>query len=155
MEMRDVQKAFAVHDGRRWLPGVPVEVPVYEFAWESYHSALNKAGRITLPAPALCERLSLSNRQGEWDLYDAMGCTASLYREFKGDEDKIRSDLLYLRQDLMANYLAQTRQALVWLLWGEREIESRMTERVQGKLQDIWSTHRHIHRHRLCWEPQK
>ncbi|MFZ2950032.1 MAG: hypothetical protein WA003_11155, partial [Desulfuromonadaceae bacterium] len=149
---RDVREAFVVHDGNRWLPGIPVEVPVYEFSWESYHSALNQVSGITVLAPALCELLCLSTRQGEWDLYDTAGRVATLYREFKTEGGSTRSDLLYLRKDLMADYLVQTRQTFVWLLWGERDIEYRMAERLRGALQDVWSAHKHIHRQSLCLE---
>lgn len=151
--IRDVREAFVVHDGQRWLPGFPVEVPAYEFAWESYHSALNQVSGITVPAPALCEHLHLTSRQGEWDLYDADGQAASLYRELKTDDDGIRSDLLYLREDLLAAYLAETGQVIVWFIWGERDLDYRVSERQTRALQDIWASHRHIHRRRLHWEP--
>ena len=45
---------FAVYDGARWLPGIPVE-PVHEWVWESYHSDLNQVGNATVLAPGLCE----------------------------------------------------------------------------------------------------
>jgi hypothetical protein len=150
---QDVRGAFIVYDGKRWLPGIPVEIPVYDFSWESYHSALNQVSGITVPAPALCDKLGLSNRQGEWDLYDSAGGLATLYREYKSDKSSIRSNLLYLREDLMNEYLKQTRQTLVWFLWGERDIEYRMVEKLQEELQDTWSSHKQIHRHRLIWEP--
>ena len=79
------------------------QVPVSEFGWESYHSTLNQVSGMTVPAPALCERLGLSNRRGEWDLYDHKGNVATVYRESKDDDDVFRSHLLYLRADLMEN----------------------------------------------------
>lgn len=149
---RDVRNAFALHDGRRWLPGIPVEVPVYRFVWESYHSALNKVSGIKVPAPALCEQLRLSNRQSEWDLYDPEGCVGIMYREFKADEDTFRSYLLYLRADLMEHYLDHTRQTLVWLLWGERGFKHQTALALREALQDLWFNHNHIHRYGLCWK---
>lgn len=150
---RDVQEAFALHDGEQWLPGIPVEVPVYRFAWETYHSPLNQVSGIMVPTPALCERVRLSNRQGEWDFYDAEGNLATMYREFKADEDTFRSYLLYLRADLMEGYLADTGQRLVWLLWGERDFKHKTLFVLRDDLQDLWSSHKHIHRHGLCWNP--
>jgi len=149
---RDIRESFALHDGRRWLPGIPVEAPVYRFAWESYHSPLNQVSGTMVPAPALCEQLHLFNRQGEWDLYDPKGRVGTMYREFRTEEDTFRSYLLYLRADLMERYLDRTSQTLVWLLWGEREFRHRTDLALREELQDLWSEHKHIHRYGLCWK---
>ncbi len=148
----DIRQAFAMYDGRQWLPGISVEVPVHRFAWESYHSPLNQVSGITVLAPALCEQLRLTNRQGEWDFYDEAGDVATTYREFKAEENTFRSYLLYLQTNLMVNYLDQTCQTLVWCLWGERGFKHRTTLALREKLQDLWSKYRHIHRHGLCWK---
>jgi hypothetical protein len=150
---RDHRRAFVIYDGKRWLPGIPVEVPVYGFGWESYHSALNQVSGITVLAPALCERLRLSNRQGEWDMYDRMGRIATLYREFKADEDSFRSNFFYLRADLMADYLTSTDQTLVWLIWGERGLEHRILQAHMHELHDLLSRNSHIHRRSSTWVP--
>ncbi|RMH84642.1 MAG: hypothetical protein D6681_16455, partial [Calditrichaeota bacterium] len=151
---RDIREAFALHDGRQWLPDILVEVPVYRFAWESYHSLLNQVSGIMVPAPSLCELLCLSNWQGEWDLYDSEGRVGTMYREFKDDEDTSRSYLLYLRADLMKEYLEHTRQTLVWLIWGEREFKYQTLISLRDKLQDVWSEYKHIHRASSVWYPQ-
>ncbi len=150
---RDYRRAFVLHDGKRWLPGIPVEVPVYGFGWESYHSALNQVSGITVPGPALCERLRLSNRQGEWDLYDRTGRAATMYREFKADGDTFRSSFLYLRADLIADYLARTGQTLVLLIWGERGVEHRTLLAQTNELRDQLSQYSHIHRRSFSWVP--
>ena len=144
---RDIREAFAWHAGE----GISVEVPVYHFAWESYHNSLNQVSGITVPAPALCERLRLSNRQGEWDLYVSEGRVGARYREFKCDGDTFRSYLLYIRADLMRRYLEYTSQTLVWLLWGEREFKHNKLLALGDKLQDLWSEHKHIHRSSSVW----
>lgn len=148
---RDIKEAFALHDGKQWLPGIPVEVPAYKFAWESYHSPLNRVSGITVPAPALCGKLCLSNRQGEWDLYNPNGHVGTMYRVFKTDENTFRSYLLYLRSDLMKRYLHDTGQTLVWLLWGERDFKLGTTLTLKEDLQNLWSSHRHIHCRGLYW----
>lgn len=149
---RDIRRAFSVHNGIKWLPGIPVEIPVYLFGWESYHSGLNQVSGITVPAPALCEKLNLASRQGEWDFYDGQGRIASVYREFRSDKGISRSDLLYLRADLMQKYLEQTAQTLVWFLWGERDLDYKVAETLRKDLQDVWAEHRHIHRQRFYWK---
>ena len=150
---RNIQKAFSVYDGIRWTPGIPVEVPVYIYGWESYHSVLNQVSNITVPATALCERLNLWIRQGEWDFYDKGGGVATLYREFSPANTSDRCDLLYMREDLLARYLNQTRQALIWLVWGERDLEYETYEKLQDQIQDLWSKHKNLYRHRLWWTP--
>lgn len=148
---KDLRQAFEVHDGTQWLLGIPVEVPAIWFGWESYHSELNQVSGIMVPAPALCDQLGLSNRRGEWDLYDREGRVATIYREFKFDEDIYKSKLLYLRADLMAEYLENAGQTLVWLNWGERDLEYKKFETLKSELQGLWAEHRHIHRRRSCW----
>jgi hypothetical protein len=144
--IRDERAAFERHDGKKWLPGIPVEIPAYEFRWESYHSDLNKVSGILVPAPALCEQLGLSNRQGEWDYYDSSGRLATIYREFKEAKDTSPSCLLFLRSDLMDAYLPDNCD-LVWLVWGERSVHF---EHVM-KLRDAFSGHEHIHRRSAKW----
>ena len=145
---RDIQNAFRLHNH----PGILVEVPIYHFVWESYHSPLNQVSNIVVPAPALCEHLRLSNRQGKWDLQDSKGRVATMYREFQTNEDSSRSYLLYLRSDLMKHYLEHTHQILVWLLWGERNFKYQTALTLRQHLQDLWSAHKHIYRHSLSWE---
>jgi hypothetical protein len=145
----DEQAAFAVHDGKRWLPGIPVEIPACDFNWESYHSALNQTSGIVFLAPALCERFDLRNHQGEWDLYEQSGRPATAYRESKDEKDNFRSRLLYLRADLMANYLSPELD-LVWFVWGERGFHYKS---ISSDLREAFSGHTHIHRFSKVWRP--
>lgn len=151
----DRREAFAYHDGTRWQPGIPIEVPVCRFGWESYHSELNQVSGIILPAPALCERLRLSNHQGEWDLYDPAGKVATMYREFKGNHDTFDSHLSYIRSDLLAEYLMESAQTLVWLIWGEREFHHRTALGQMDELRDPFSRYQHIHRRRVTYVSEK
>jgi hypothetical protein len=146
---RDEEAALVVHDGKAWLPGIPVEIPVHDFGWESYHSELNQVSGTTFLAPALCERFNLVNHQGEWDLYETSGSLATVYREAKGSNDSFRSHLLYARADLMATYLSSDRD-LVWLLWGQRDFHFKTFD---SELRDAFSGHEHIHRYSNVWTP--
>lgn len=142
----DQRDAFHYHDGTRWRSGILVEVPVCRFSWEEYHSKLNQVSGIMLPAPALCERFGLTNRQGEWDLYDASGDLATIYRQFQSEHDQFSSYLTYIRCDLLADYLKRSGQELVWMLWGEREFHHRTGLGMMDELQDLLAEYRHIHR---------
>ena len=142
---RDVQDAFSSWTGERQV-GIPVEIPIWRFCWESYHSELNSVGNIITLAPALCEKLKLTNRRGEWDLYDSDGNVATLYREAPTNDISYQADLLYIRTDLLHKYLNATDQTMVWLLWGERgfkEYHAEMTMRFR----DVYQEYLHIHKH--------
>jgi hypothetical protein len=149
---RNEEAAFSIHDGHQWVPGITVEIPTHGYAWESYHSALNQVSGIDVPAPALCDQLGLCNRQGQWDLYDPLGRLATVYRESKGAGDSFRSSLLYLRADLMAEYLSEDDLDLLWFVWGERGFYYKDATRLNSELQDLFSGHREIHRHSAKWE---
>jgi hypothetical protein len=150
---RDERSAFEHHDGRRWVSGPPVEVPAFNTCWESYHSELNQVGAVTVLAPAISEELRLSNRRGEWDLYDQNGRLASIGRAFKQNNDSFDSHLLYLRADLMAKYLADKRD-LVWLVWGERGIQYDRAFDQKADLHDLYRKHLHIHKSSCKWQGQ-
>lgn len=147
----DRREAFVRHDGTKWLPGISVEVPSARFVWESHHSSLNQVSGAVVPAPALCDRWNLSNRRGEWDFYDEEGLPASIYREFKADSDTFGSHLAYMRADLVAEYLAETNQVLVWVLWGERDLHHRVDLALREDLQDLWSEYRHVYATSGVW----
>jgi hypothetical protein len=97
------------------MPGIKIELPTYRYLWESYHSMENQIGSVDFVAPALCNTLGLRNRGNSADLVDPSGATASLYRVFGSS---LRSDVLYLREDLVRKYLDETGQVIVWVVWG-------------------------------------
>jgi hypothetical protein len=112
--------------GGRWTESGRVEVPVHRWSWESYHSSLNQVSGVEFPAPALCEKLGLVNHNGSFDMWDSADRQASVYREFDVADQFGRSELIYLRQDLLERYLSLTDQAFVWIPWGERTLNYRL-----------------------------
>lgn len=148
--VRDMREAFDHHDGKEWVKGVEVEVPVCRFSWESYHSELNQISGVHVPAPSLCESLGLSNRKGEWDFYDPSGQIATVYREFKESDETIRSDLFFMRADLMAQYLGDEFD-LLWLVWGERNLDYKEMASSRPDIQDAFRGRRHIHKFSRKW----
>lgn len=132
--------------------GIRVEVPIHTFAWEKHHSELNQVTHITVPAPALCEAMQLTNRRCDWDFYDDHGRKASLYREFKQPSDRYSSHLLYVRSDLLAQYLDLTKQKLVWMFWGQRDVEREPWTDDFEELRDIFQDFKHVHRRSSVWD---
>ena len=125
---RHVSPMLERFDGGRWTSSGRVEVPVHSWSWEGYHSSLNQVSGIDFVAPALCEKLGLVNHAGTFDLWDRSGQQASVYREFDVADRIGKSRLLYLRQDLLEEYLALTGQVLVWIPWGERTLNYKVFE---------------------------
>ena len=72
--------------------------------------------------------LGLVNHAGTFDLWDRSGRQASVYREFDVADRIGNSRLLYLRQDLLEEYLTLTGQVLVWIPWGERTLDYKLFE---------------------------
>jgi hypothetical protein len=106
--------------GRR-CHDVRVEVPVWTWTWEGHHSPINQVGTAIVPSPAICDRLSLHGQHASFDLRDVSDQPASLYREWSNGEDgHSRSHAMYLREDLVKQYLGKSGQKLVWIPWGER-----------------------------------
>ncbi|MGZ8892171.1 MAG: hypothetical protein ACXW1R_04405 [Halobacteriota archaeon] len=136
----------------RWSKGgVPVEIPVQLYSWESYHSELNKASCISLPSPKLCQYLGLGYRPNQWDLHDDLG-VASLYRELGTEDISLSGRLAYLRADLLQRYLDETDQALVWLMWGERGQHYRGHSSGNKELHHLYADHKHIHKRSAVWQ---
>jgi len=147
---------FAPNRSRyRKIPGVRIEAPVRRFSWESYHSSQNDFSGFLIPSPIIIQRLDLATWNREIDFRDRAGRLATTYREsgsgWRGDH----FHLLYVRHDLLRQYLKVTRQKLVWCNWGERGwSKTDMGEEISTSparmkmLQD----HLHIHRRFHEWE---
>ncbi|HTT99556.1 MAG TPA: hypothetical protein VMF58_16025 [Rhizomicrobium sp.] len=137
------------------IPGVRVEVPTMEYSWESYHSVENTGGSPTYPSASVAEFLQLRKYGSGVDMFDLKKDLATLYRTSRGNEDKNRFDLLYLRADLMKKYLRKTRRKLVWINWGERGVHysAKNAEALRDHpgMRDVWDHHSHIHKQFVRW----
>jgi len=139
----------------RWTGnGVPVEVPVHVYSWESYHSKLNPESGAFFPSPAICQATRLGFRPYQWDLYDQEG-VGSLYRRLKGRDDSVRGRIAYVRADLLDQYLEATNKALVWLIWGERGEHYRGRSGIDRDLYHVYDQHKHIHKYSEIRIPRK
>jgi hypothetical protein len=125
------------------MPGVKIELPAHGYGWESYHSTQNQIGSVNFVAPAICEALDLRNRGGGVDLYDRSGRLATLYRESDANPN---AHSLYLREDLLREYLFLTHQEIVWINWGERTFRYDYFEKNRSQIEVAFDGHRHIHR---------
>ena len=150
---RQIVKAFKTY-GRGPREGVPVELPEVKLLWErSLGSSVNQVGSVMMPSPALCERLGLTSRAQQFDLYDSEGAIASIY--LIRNQGKTSSQLLYMREDLLSRYAAETDQTIAWLVWGERTPSYAAWERWESRIpQDVYSEYAHIHKRSYVWNGQ-
>lgn len=126
--------------------GVPVEIPVRRFGWESYHSPLNVVTGVTLLSAAIAEELNLVNRGRGWDLFDRSGHRATLYRSFREGDDYFSSHVLYIRRSLLRRYLRKTRQVLLMIPWGERTFHRSAYQMLRALNQSGTRHYAHIHK---------
>lgn len=100
-----------------------VQIPVRSYSWESYHSIVNNAGSVIVPAKKLAESLQLCSQPQTFNLYEPSGKLASITVHW-GDILRTGHRLTYLRQDLLDAYLKNNALELVWVIWGERLFKS-------------------------------
>ena len=143
---RDVERAL-----KGW-PGIPsgvrLEIPAYQFSWGPTYSVLNENTGAEVPSPSACASLGLVNHSRSLDLYDRSGRVASLCRGLSENtgRDRSRGQLFYMRRSLVQRYLRTTGQALVWMLWGERNFTVSSGLHQRPDIRGAWATYRHIHR---------
>lgn len=96
----------------------------------------------------MIEHLHLRKRRAAVDLVDANGQLATLFRESRDDNKRLRFDALYLRKDLLESYLGYMGKQLLWINWGERKFNYKFAEKYRHdpEVQAVWGTHAHIHK---------
>lgn len=98
-----------------------VLLPVMEFNWEGYHSEVNDAGSLTIVSKEIANYLKLVNQPQTFDLFEQNGMKASINLQYLEDFSN-RHYFVYLRKDLLDNFLNENKLRLVHAIWGEREI---------------------------------
>lgn len=141
--IRNVQLAFERWRQNRRPLGIPIEVPVHEFGWESYHSTMNQSGGFETVAPAVASALGLVNRSRRSELFDANGRQATLYCKVRNAK---YGHLLCIRRSLLRRYLQMTQQKLLWVIWGERNFSGESGIHDRERLRPIWAEYSHIHK---------
>lgn len=96
---------------------VELEVLAHDYAWESYHSEMNRAGSARVPSQPVSHRFDLRSAAQSFDQFlpDNTRATITL-----GSVDGLDADILYVREDLLRQYAGE--RAIVWFAFGEREL---------------------------------
>jgi hypothetical protein len=89
------------------------------YGWESYHSVENQAGGAVVPSSALCAAVGAFNRPQTFDMFGPDGRRLSVTRRPPGERD---GHLLYVRLDVLRDYLAQRGLQGAVFAWGERQL---------------------------------
>ena len=95
---------------------VQVETLAHDYAWESYHSEMNRAGHARVPSQPFSARFDLRGAAQTFNQFLPDGSPATI--TLKG-VDGLHADLLYIREDLLLEYVGE--RAVVWFTFGERE----------------------------------
>lgn len=97
---------------------VNIEVLAHEYAWESYHSQLNRAGSVPVPSRLFSTRFDLRSGPQSFDQFLPDGTRAAITL---GGVDGLDGNILYIREDLLRQYVGE--RAIVWFAFGERELQ--------------------------------
>jgi hypothetical protein len=96
---------------------IEVEVLAHGFAWESYHSEMNRAGSTQVPSQPFSHRFNLHSTAQSFDQFLADGSRATITLS---GVDGLEGELLYIREDLLHQYVDD--RAIIWFTFGEREL---------------------------------
>lgn len=96
---------------------VEVEVLAHQYAWESYHSEMNRAGSARVPSRCFSTWFDLRSAPQSFGQRLADGTRATI--TLRG-VDGLDGDVLYVREDLLRQYVGE--RAIVWFAFGEREL---------------------------------
>ena len=104
-------------DVRAGSTAVSVEMLAHDYAWENYHSEMNRAGSARVPSRLFSSRFDLRSVPQGFDqcLPDGTRATITL-----SGVDGLEGDVLYIRKDLIRDYVGD--RDVVWFAFGEREL---------------------------------
>ncbi len=102
---------------RNGADAVEVEVLAHTYAWESYHSEMNRAGSTRVPSQPFSHRFDLRSAAQSFDQFLPDGSRATITLS---GVDGLEGDVLYIREDLLRQYVDD--RALIWIAFGEREL---------------------------------
>jgi hypothetical protein len=96
-----------------------VHLPVRHNAWQTHHSEIMGSYGTALVAKRIAERFDLWMRLPSWDFHqpDGRRATLSTLHQRIG----VKHALTWVRQDLLATWLREEQQGLIWAVNGERK----------------------------------
>lgn len=99
---------------------VEVFMPVRNYAWETYHSLENQLGGIPFPSKELATDLGLHVQIPSITMAQSGSAKPATVLVLCGEPHHNSDTLLFIRQDLLNDYLRRKGFSFVLLVWGER-----------------------------------
>jgi hypothetical protein len=96
---------------------VELEVLAHGYAWESYHSEMNRAGSARIPSRLFSAHFDLRGLAQSFDQLLPDGNRAAITLS---GVDGLDGDIVYIREDLLRQYIAN--RSIVWFTSGERDL---------------------------------
>lgn len=102
---------------------VRIELPVRNYAWESYHSVENRLGGLSFLTKTIAEELKLHVQIPAITMADKKSPAPATFNVEAGEGFGDTESILFLRQDLLDSYLKRHKLDLVMFVWGERRAD--------------------------------
>jgi len=102
-------------------------IPVRRNHWDGRHSSVTLSRSVLVLAKEMAEFLDLCAHSQTFDLYETNGKRAAITIRC-GEHWHTEHDLIFLRQDLLDQYLQENNLGLLWAVWGERQFKSKNME---------------------------
>ena len=102
-------------------------IPVRRNHWDGRHSSVTLIRSVLVLAKEIAEFLDLCAHSQTFDLYETNGKRASITIRW-GEHWHTEHDLIFLRQDLLDQYLQENNLCLLWAVRGERQFKSKNNE---------------------------
>jgi len=122
-----------------------VLVPVWRNEWEDYHNEINQGPRGDVPARQLTDALGLVSQPQTYDLYESSGRRATIATDYKSEQDGVKRSqrFLFIRKDLLDEYLEEANLKLLFWIAGERqysiEVFNRRADDMDGPFREEFS----------------
>lgn len=100
---------------------IELEIPVIQYAWESYHSGENKVGGVKLLSMEMMTKLNLFIQTPRLLVREKnTGKKVALFIN-SGEFHNSHESFTYINKDTLDKYLQITKSKLIIVVWGERE----------------------------------
>lgn len=122
IEVRDV--LVDVEEINREYAKYNALIPVCDFGWEAYHTAVNDAGNATTLAKEITSNLELIGQPQTFDLFTKDGVKATCNVSDQNNDYNNHQAMFFIRENLLKTYLEKCNLVLIWVIWGERKYSS-------------------------------
>lgn len=141
----DLERGYTELESFCYVGGVPITTTNRCYGWESYHSSLNDANGFHTPNAHFCLVTGLRSRFRAVELSDSAGIAATKVILGKSPDGSTEENLMYVRKDLLDQYLSSNKLSMVWHGWGERRMNYEYETSLEDKtgVYDVYAARDH------------